>query len=74
MIVGTAGHVDHGKTTLVRALTGVDTGRPIPTLSGKDSFSFMFLSPLGERLGEGVLEREKRFDINRLWWPHSPLT
>ena len=27
MIVGTAGHVDHGKTTLVRVLTGVDTDR-----------------------------------------------
>jgi selenocysteine-specific elongation factor len=27
MIVGTAGHVDHGKTALVRALTGVDTDR-----------------------------------------------
>ncbi len=26
-IIGTAGHVDHGKTTLVRALTGVDTDR-----------------------------------------------
>jgi len=26
-IVGTAGHIDHGKTTLVRALTGVDTDR-----------------------------------------------
>ncbi len=27
MIVGTAGHIDHGKTRLVRALTGVDTDR-----------------------------------------------
>ncbi len=27
MIVGTAGHIDHGKTLLVRALTGVDTDR-----------------------------------------------
>ena len=27
MIVATAGHIDHGKTTLVRALTGVDTDR-----------------------------------------------
>jgi selenocysteine-specific elongation factor len=27
VIMGTAGHVDHGKTALVRALTGVDTDR-----------------------------------------------
>ena len=27
MIIGTAGHIDHGKTTLVKALTGVDTDR-----------------------------------------------
>lgn len=27
VVFGTAGHVDHGKTTLVRALTGVDTDR-----------------------------------------------
>ena len=25
LILGTAGHIDHGKTTLVRALTGIDT-------------------------------------------------
>ena len=27
MIVATAGHIDHGKTTLVKILTGVDTDR-----------------------------------------------
>jgi selenocysteine-specific elongation factor len=27
IVIGTAGHIDHGKTTLVRALTGVDTDR-----------------------------------------------
>ena len=26
-VVGTAGHIDHGKTALVKALTGVDTDR-----------------------------------------------
>ncbi|MCH9683812.1 MAG: selenocysteine-specific translation elongation factor [Deltaproteobacteria bacterium] len=27
LVLGTAGHIDHGKTTLVRALTGIDTDR-----------------------------------------------
>jgi selenocysteine-specific elongation factor len=27
LILGTAGHIDHGKTSLIRALTGVDTDR-----------------------------------------------
>jgi selenocysteine-specific elongation factor len=27
MIIGTAGHIDHGKTALVRALTGIDADR-----------------------------------------------
>jgi selenocysteine-specific elongation factor len=27
MLIGTAGHIDHGKTTLVHALTGIDTDR-----------------------------------------------
>ena len=26
-VIGTSGHIDHGKTTLVKALTGVDTDR-----------------------------------------------
>src|SRR5947208_11030000 len=27
LTLGTAGHIDHGKTVLVRALTGIDTDR-----------------------------------------------
>src|SRR5437016_11175572 len=27
LIIGTAGHIDHGKTSLIRALTGQDTDR-----------------------------------------------
>lgn len=35
MVLGTAGHIDHGKTALVRALTGVDTDRlPAEKLRG----------------------------------------
>ena len=29
MIIGTAGHIDHGKTTLVRALTGDESVRKV---------------------------------------------
>ena len=27
IILGTAGHIDHGKTSLIKALTGIDTDR-----------------------------------------------
>ena len=27
LLLGTAGHIDHGKTSLIKALTGVDTDR-----------------------------------------------
>ena len=27
IIIGTAGHIDHGKTCLIKALTGTDTDR-----------------------------------------------
>ncbi len=27
IVIGTAGHIDHGKTALVKALTGTDTDR-----------------------------------------------
>jgi selenocysteine-specific elongation factor len=27
VILGTAGHIDHGKTSLIKALTGIDADR-----------------------------------------------
>jgi len=54
MIVGTAGHIDHGKTTLVRALTGVDTDRlPEEKRRGVSiELGYAFLdAPGGERIG-----------------------
>ena len=27
IVIGTAGHIDHGKSTLVKALTGIDPDR-----------------------------------------------
>jgi len=54
VIVGTAGHIDHGKTTLVRALTGVDTDR-LPEekkrgISIELGYAFMDVSA-GRRIG-----------------------
>lgn len=54
MIVGTAGHIDHGKTTLVRALTGVDTDRlPEEKKRGISiELGYAFLdTPDGQRIG-----------------------
>ncbi|MFP8834105.1 selenocysteine-specific translation elongation factor [Hydrogenophaga sp. XSHU_21] len=54
MIVGTAGHIDHGKTTLVRSLTGVDTDRlPEEKRRGVSiELGYAFLdAPGGQRIG-----------------------
>ncbi|MCR5885598.1 selenocysteine-specific translation elongation factor [Rhizobacter sp. J219] len=55
MIVGTAGHIDHGKTTLVRALTGVDTDR-LPEekrrgISIELGYAFLDAPQVEERIG-----------------------
>ena len=31
VIIGTAGHIDHGKTTLIKALSGIETDTIAPT-------------------------------------------
>ena len=51
MILGTAGHIDHGKTALVRALTGVDTDR-LPEEKARGITIELGFAPL--RLGGGL--------------------
>ena len=57
MMVGTAGHIDHGKTSLVRALTGTDTDRlPEEKKRGMSiELGYAFLAPSddGPAVGEG---------------------
>ena len=54
VILGTAGHIDHGKTSLIRALTGIDTDRlkeeKLRGITIELGFAHMDL-PGGERLG-----------------------
>jgi selenocysteine-specific elongation factor len=52
LIIGTAGHVDHGKTELVKALTGRDTDRLLEEKERGISIVLGF-APLD--LGEGVI-------------------
>jgi selenocysteine-specific elongation factor len=69
MIVASAGHVDHGKTSLVRALTGVDTDS-LPEekrrgLTIEPGFAYM-RGPQGEVLGFVDVPGHERFVANML--------
>ncbi|MDO4679978.1 MAG: selenocysteine-specific translation elongation factor [Aerococcus sp.] len=68
-VIGTAGHVDHGKTTLIKALSGVDTDT---TREEKErgltinlGFTFMTL-PDGEEVGIVDVPGHERFVKNML--------
>ena len=50
IVLGTAGHIDHGKTSLVRALTGIDTDRlPVEKARGITTELGFARLELGER-------------------------
>ncbi len=57
LILGTAGHIDHGKTALVRALTGIDTDRlPEEKRRGITIDLGFARLPLGDGLELGVVD------------------
>jgi selenocysteine-specific elongation factor len=66
-IIGTAGHVDHGKTTLVKALTGVDTDRLPEEKRRKLTIELgfaSFLDPYGQKVGVVDVPGHERFIRN----------
>ena len=69
MIIATAGHIDHGKTRLVRAITGVDTDRLPEEKARGISIDLGFASwrtPGGEVVGFVDVPGHERFVRNML--------
>ena len=63
LVLGTAGHIDHGKTSLVRALTGVDTDRlPVEKARGiTTELGFARLDLAGRRIAVVDVPGHERF-------------
>jgi selenocysteine-specific elongation factor len=69
LVFGTAGHIDHGKTTLVRALTGIDTDRLAEEKKRGISIELGFadlLLPSGQRIAIVDVPGHERFIKNML--------
>ena len=68
LILGTAGHIDHGKTSLVKALTGIDCDR-LPEEKARGitiDIGFAHLELAGARLGVVDVPGHERFVKNML--------
>lgn len=64
VILGTAGHIDHGKTSLIRALTGIDTDRLKEEKSRGITIELGFAHldlPSGQRIGIVDVPGHERF-------------
>src|SRR5450432_738520 len=73
IIIGTAGHIDHGKTALVKALTGIDADRLAEEKRRGITIDLGFahldlLTPTGETLHLGFVDvpGHERFIRNML--------
>jgi selenocysteine-specific elongation factor len=68
-VIGTAGHIDHGKTAMVRRLTGIDTDRLPQEKARGISIDLGFanlVTPAGRRLGIVDVPGHERFVRNML--------
>jgi selenocysteine-specific elongation factor len=74
VVIGTAGHIDHGKTSLVRALTGQDTDRLAEEkargISIDLGFAYLDVAD-GERAGVVDVPGHERFIRNMLAGAHG---
>src|SRR5712671_1265420 len=73
-IIGTAGHIDHGKTSLIKALTGQDTDRLLEEKARGISIDLgfaYFTLPDGERAGIVDVPGHERFIRNMLAGAHG---
>src|SRR5690349_15388617 len=73
-IIGTAGHIDHGKTSLIKALTGIDTDRLKEEKERGISIDLGFASlDLGDGTRAGVVDvpGHERFIKNMLAGAHG---
>ncbi|VTN12555.1 SelB translation factor [Raoultella terrigena] len=82
MIIATAGHVDHGKTTLLQAITGVNADR-LPERNPRENIDLGYAywpQPDGRVLGFIDVPGHEKFLSNMLagwavlitrcwWWP-----
>ena len=73
MIIGTAGHIDHGKTELIRALTGIETDRLREEKERGISIDigFAWLEIAGRRIGVVDVPGHERFIRNMLAGAHG---
>jgi len=69
IVIGTAGHVDHGKTTLIKAMTGIETDTTVEEktrgLSINLGFAYMDL-PSGKRAGIVDVPGHEKFIKNMM--------
>lgn len=70
IIIGTAGHIDHGKTTLIKALTGRNTDRweeeQRRGITIDLGFTYFDL-PGGDRRASSMYRAMK--NLSTTWWP-----